>query len=59
MTCKQFFRKWRYDDVLCHSMDTLIALCEYYGFNFDIVDDLLEDEREAAIDWENQTMTAY
>jgi len=50
MTLKQFMSKWRYDDVLAYSVDQLLALCERHKFHFDIVDDMLEDERQAELE---------
>jgi len=50
MTYNQFMNKWHYDDVLAYSVDQLLAMCERYKFCFDIVNDILEDEREAELD---------
>jgi len=50
MNFNQFMNKWHCDDVLAYSVDELIALCERYKFYFDIVDDILEDERQAELE---------
>jgi len=59
MTQKQFFAKWRYDDVLGYSMDRLLSLVEYYGFYFDIVDDILTHEREAELEFLRQMSPSF
>jgi len=50
MNFNQFMNKWRYDEVLAYSVDQLLTLCERYKFHFDIVNEMLEDERKAELE---------